>query len=334
MPLNLKKYFTPVAVADAIKSAPPVEATVMDRLFPANLRQQYQMPLIPVSEITSIIGTAPVVQRGGQYVNVDGEQQDNVYIEPLPIRLEGRITGVDLNNLKQATNETLKSWAARKIQDQRRIVKNTTEALCAQVAFDAKISYPLLADGGQYVTYDVTYNGSLDTFAVAADSKWDHADFSLLKLYNFLETVSTRSDKAGYGGKKMVHAGALAFAQALALMEASVEDGAKSKVPCRLNEDGSINIGGHVIHKMAETYVHPKTKAAVPKLADKEIRVNSTGATGFYYGPVDDLDADLRPLPMYTKPVKSSTRGQLLLGESKPLPFIAPKSVIKAVVLA
>lgn len=331
--IQLQQFFTAAKIAKRIETAPPIIATVSDTLFPADLRQGHDQPLIPISEIGNVVDAMPMVSRGGSYIPMDGDTMNNQYIEPLPIRLESKLSAVELNNLKLARPETKEAWAARKTQNMRKAIRLTMEALCAQAGFNGEISFPLLEDSGKYVKYKVTYGGSIQAKNVAAAEKWDHADMGLLKVYNFLNDLGTMADKSGYGGEKITHAGSAAFAQLLALAEATTAEG-KDKVPYRLNDDGTFSVGGNVVHKMAETYKDPETGDAVQKLADNEIRVNVKGGTGFFYGPVDDLDGNLMPMPMFVKLVKHPTRGWLLLAESKPLPCIAPKSVIKAIVLA
>ena len=109
----------------------------------------------------------------------------------------------------------------------------------------------------------------------------------------------------------------------------------KPKIPVRVNEDGTITLGGHTIKKMAETWKNPQTGTSTAKVPDKEIRMVSKGYTGFFYGPVDDLDANLRPMPMFVKPVKTDDPSEIrIVGESKPLPGVVPAATRKAVVLA
>jgi hypothetical protein len=142
--------------------------------------------------------------------------------------------------------------------------------------------------------------------------------------------MSTQLDDAGHGGEKITFAGKLAFATVLALVDATD----KPKVPVRIEGDGTINIGGHVIKKMAETYPDPANKTVKSKLAPKEIRMIAKGNTGLFYGPIDDLDANLQAMPMFVKPIKVDNPSKYtLLGESKPLPAVAPEATCKATVL-
>jgi hypothetical protein len=329
--LSLKQYFTAAKIAKVIETAPPTPSTVLDRLFPEAVRQQLDSPVIPVEELIQTVGVVPVTSRGGQPVMINTEATVGTYVEPLPLKIATKVDAVSLNNLKLGTPQTLQQWSQRKTEALRRSVKVSTEAMAAQCAFDGKISYPMLMNSGTYEVYSVTYGGqSIQTKTVGTDEAWNHEEISRTKVYNFLNDMSTALDRAGYGGDKIVHAGALAYAAMLNLLESDKE----SKIPARMGEDGVIILGKFKIYEMSETWKHPKTGATVPKLADGEIRMNVTGMTALYYGALDDLDANLQPMPLYIKPVKDTRSGNLeLIAHSKPLPAIAPRSVMKAIVL-
>ncbi|ABB40171.1 hypothetical protein Dde_3377 [Oleidesulfovibrio alaskensis G20] len=327
---DLKPYFTAARIARRFEAAPPLTTTVMDLLFPADVRANYESPVIPVSDIKQVVGAVPVVRRGSASIPLRGEDTETSYIEPLPVRIHDELSAVDLNNLKIASPTTLEQWSNRKQLALRRAARLTSEVLCAQAAFDGRIAYPLLQSNGSFTTYQVDYGAPLD-HALAAAEKWDHADASLMIVYELLEDMATDLDKAGYGGSKITFAGRLAFSTVLKLIEATD----KPKIPVLVEKDGSISLGGHTIRKMAETYYDPSTKTTKPKLADKEVRMIATGNTAFFYGPVDDLDANLHAMPMFIKPIKrDNPSGILLVGESKPLPAVAPEATVKATVLA
>ena len=62
--ISLKQFFTAAKIAHAIETAPPIKTTVMDGLFPEAVRRQYDSPVIPVSEIRTVVDCVPVVMRG------------------------------------------------------------------------------------------------------------------------------------------------------------------------------------------------------------------------------------------------------------------------------
>jgi hypothetical protein len=329
--LSLKQFFTAAKIAKVIETAPPTPSTVLDRLFPEAVRQQWDSPVIPVEELLQNVGVMPVVSRGGQPAMLNAESSVGTYVEPLPLKIASKVDAVSLNNLKLGSPLTREQWARRKTLALRRAVKASTEAMAAQCAFDGHIQYPMLLDSGSYQDYTVAYGGeSIQTKNVTAEAKWDHAEITRAKVYNFLSSLATDLDRSGYGGDKIVHAGALAYGALLNLLESEKE----SKIPARLAEDGAIILGKFKIYEMSETWKKPKDGSTVQKLADKEIRMNTMGATGLYYGALDDLDANLQPLPLFVKPVEDKRGGSLeLIAHSKPLPAIAPRSVMKAVVL-
>lgn len=326
---DLKPYFTAARIAKRFQNAPVIQDVLMDTLFPPSVRQTVESPVIPVSDIKQVVGAVPVVHRGAPSISLRPDNTTNTYVEPLPVRIHDDIDAVTLNNLKLASSITLEQWANRKQMALRRTARKTAGVLCAQAVLDGKISYPLLESNGSYATYTVTYGDVLE-HSVPTASLWDDGSASLMSVYKTLEEMSSKLDDAGHGGEKVTFAGKLAFGAVLSLVEATD----KPKVPVRIESDGTINIGGHVIKKMAETYPDPANKTVKPKLAHKEIRMIAKGNTALFYGPIDDLDANLQAMPMFVKPFKVDNPSKYtLLGESKPLPAVAPEATCKATVL-
>ncbi len=333
MIVDLTRYFTAQKIAKRFKAMPPLKTTFYDRHFPEAVRSQYEGPIIPLQEIYRTVQAVPVVRRGAESVPMEGEEFDNVYIEPLPVRIHTNISAKDLNDLRLVSEESRERWAARRQEAMRKTVRLVTEILAAQAVLNGKISYPLLQGNGQFATYEVTYNRgeTIQSVTVAAADKWNANEASLVKVHKLLRTMSAALDNAGFGGEKVIYAGASAFDALLALIEATD----KPKVPVKLRDDGSVGLGGYSIQEMAEAYRHPKTGATVKKLADGELRMISRGYTTLVYAALDDLDAKLQPLPMFVKPIEQKNpSGYQLVAESKPLPAVAPRATCKAVVIS
>lgn len=329
---KLIQFFTFAKIARVLEAATPIQTTVMDELFPELIREQLDSPLVPVSLLKETIGVAPVVTRGGDAYPVSGDELTIDYMQPLPIRLVNKVDAQEFNNLKLLDMAKLEGWAQRKILQLRKTTRLTLEALAAQAAFNAEIDFPLL-NNGAYVSYKVSFGGEMAEQAVAAEKKWDHADATMRLVYLLLEDMAAALDDAGYGGDKVTYVGRDAWAELLGLLDAA--DTKKSKITAKFADDGSINLRGHVLKKMGETWKNPKDGATVHKLPPKEIRMISKGHTCLFYTAVDDLDANLAPLPLFVKPHQVRTPSRLEIhSESKPLPGIAPGAVIKAAVLA
>jgi hypothetical protein len=330
MVVDLTKYFTAQKIAKRFEKVTPLKTTIFDEYFPAGVRDQYALPVIPVQEINSIVQAVPVVRRGAQSLPIAGDEFDNIYIEPLPVRTHAMVSAKELNDMKLLGESSREKWATRKQMAMRKTVRLVNEILCSQALFDGKIEYPLLQSNGSYAVYTVTYNGgqSIRSVNVAATSKWDAAECTLVKVYELLEEMSTSLDEGGHGGEKKIECGKTAFSALLALIEATD----KPKIPVKVNNDGTVTLGGHTIRKMAEAYRHPKTGATVNKITPGEIRMISKGYTGHFYAAVDDLDANLQAEPMFVKPIKSEDpSGYRLVAESKPLPVVAPQATCKAI---
>lgn len=329
---DLKQYFTAAKVAKAIETAAPVRTTVQDEFFPESVRQQHDLPLIPVSELKTMVDCVPVVSRSGEAYPFADTQLDTQYIEPLPVRVRSTVRAMELNNLKLLNMGQKQEWANRKIRNGRSAIKKTIEVLCAQAVFDGVIGYPLLLDSGQFANYSVGYGGSIQELSVASGDEWDASGTTLAKVYLQLEDMDTLLEEAGHGGDKVVYAGKKAYAQLLVLVETN-NAAKQAKVPARLTDDGAIIVGGHLVKKMAETWKSPESGSSSNKVPDKEIRMVAKGNQGFFYAAIDDLEANLQAMPMFTKPIDIKDPSELrLVSTSKPLPAVAPEATCKAVV--
>ena len=325
---DLKALFAAAKVAKIIEKAPPIESTALDTFYPASVRTPYDSPIIPVSEIASTIKVVPVVSRGGEPIPVYGSTEDRTYIQPLPIYIEDQLDSVVLNDLKLMGMGGKEAWAKRKTLRLRQTIKKTLEAIAAQAAYNGKIEFPLRMAGG-FATYTVTFLDDITTVSVAATSKWNHTDATLVKVYELLEEMCTTLNKAGFPGKKIHHAGKTAFANLLLLCDETE----KPKIPISIGA-GEITVGGHVVKKQDEVYTNPETGAEVAKIPDGEIRTVSAGYTQLFYAALDDLRAGNRALPMFMDAVEETRPSRLIItAHSKPLPVVAPKSIARAIVI-
>lgn len=326
MYLKLKGLFTPQALAMHLKALGEVKSTVMDACFPQRL--QRASALIGVSELLRIVKAIPVVSRGGMSLPIDAGSISAQMIEPLPVKPSHDITGQALNDLRIILGEqaSLEVWARGIIDFLRGTCRETTEAIACQ-ALTGKIEWPVKLDGGDWDSYVVDF-GATNTQAPA--KAWNADGVKLADVRKHLVAMAQANKQAGYGGKVEFMAGSDAFTALYALAEA-FSSTAKMKV--EINGD-TINVGGYLVHSMDEQYADPKTGSMVPKVAANKVVGYSTGAPGaVFYAALDDLDAKLKPLPFFPKPVKlPEGNGFKIIGQSKPLPARASKSICWATV--
>ncbi|WP_291325257.1 major capsid protein [Desulfovibrio sp. UCD-KL4C] len=325
--LKLRRFYTAAAIRNVLKTVVAGEQTVKDNIF--TNKQCLETPLIPLAELKQVIKNMPVVARDGRPINVSPDSMEVVYIEALPVKLLSTVNPVMLNNLKTATDETVRSYANRQIVNLRESTNLTTEALCSQAIFNGKISYQLQTDTGKSRLYEVSYGAeTIQEVKVTASNLWDADTAKRTKVLKLLREMDNKIARAGYPGKRKVYAGTLAFGALLDL----VDQEGDSRTPMRIKEDGSIRVGSYDVYEMSEVYENGKGET-VSKLADNEIRMVTPKYTALYYAALDDLDANLQALPFFVKAIKDEFAGSLMnVSNSKPLPGVAPGSICKAVV--
>ena len=192
---QLKGLFTPQAIAASMKLLTPLETTIMDTLFKD--RPTHPLPLIGVSELVSVVQTVPVVRRDGTPVALKGETASMEFIAPLPVKVKIPVTASELNDLRVIFGDqaAVTAWRTRKIDQIRRTVRDTTEAMCAVVASTGKLTWPVELEGGHQETYEVDY-GQLLTYEPAAKLT---AGSKLPDVYKLLRDMELEVKKGGLG---------------------------------------------------------------------------------------------------------------------------------------
>ncbi|WP_338669767.1 major capsid protein [Pseudodesulfovibrio methanolicus] len=317
---QLKGLFSPQAVAMHLKALPKLKSSIMDNCFPA--RPQNPFAVVGISDVLEIVGTAPVVRRGGLSTPVGSGSISINMLEPLPVKPSKDVTGQDLNNLRMimADKASLDAWTRGTIDYLRTTCRQTTEGIAA-TALTGTISWPVKMDGG-WDTYEVEFGAPLRENPA---KPYTAEGVGMADVMRHLSDMETAIQEGGYGGDIEFLAGKEAFLAIFALAE-----NFKSTAKIRVSVEGdAINIGTYTVRKMSERYRDPKTGNPVAKVPDGEIVGYAKDAPAkIIYCALDDVDAKLQPYPFFPKPVTlPEGNGYRIIGQSKPLPCRSPKSI-------
>lgn len=303
------------------KTLPPLETSVMDTAF-IN-RPQHPMALIGVKDIVEITQTAPVISRSAPATPVSDTGQAYSFIEPLALNPSDFISASELNDLKTWGIANREAWLKSKQDKLRRIVRRSTEGI-ASTSLTGTITWPLKLESGGWDSYQIQYGAPL---SFAPTVLWSAEAATIVDVYTTLSGMRKALRKKGFGGKIVVWAGENVYTALLKLVD-SVKSTAKQNIRVEKVEAG-VDVGGYLVKPMDETYQNPQTKIAVDKVpADKMVMVALDAGHSLYYCALDDLDAKLRALPFFLKPIlKQNPSGIDVLGMSKPLPVVNPNGV-------
>jgi hypothetical protein len=312
---------------------PQFPTVVMDTVFKD--RPQQPGPLIGSDIIRQSVKAMPLARRGSRSINMSGATGTTEFYEPLPIHPDIAVTGAELNNLRMYmqngpnSKELLTTWAQTKTDVLRRIVRNTTEAMCA-VALSGKLVWPVAIEGGGFDTYEVDFGNNLSVDA-SAFKYWDDANIKAGDIQGLLIAISVLFQENGTGQQKIYWAGKDAF---LALFAVVSKIYTTSKLPMNITET-AIDFNGTKIELRSEKYWDPKDKVFKDIVPTNMLRVIDTAAGHrMPYAAVDDLDANLQPMPFFIKPLKTENpSGYSLIAESKPLPVINTLGICDVVVI-
>ncbi|MBU1565578.1 MAG: major capsid protein [Proteobacteria bacterium] len=319
MQINIRQYFTPAAVSLHLEALPVLETFIMDLIY--TNRITHPLPVLGVDELLSITGNVPVVRRGTAAYPLSGESKGITYLEPQPIDVSSFLGAVDLNNLKLLGDQGIEYWVRGKVDTQRRAVRSTTEAMACQ-SLSGTIAYPMKTESG-LDTYTVNF-GSILSKTITV--KWNHADKTLADiLLDLIGLGNVIKRASGYGSRIVYLAGQDVYIAAANKILA-VQD---AKINAQVTEKG-ITIAGFTIMLATGGYKDLANAGAwVPSVADDKIVAVAVDAPfKLFYCALDDLDANLLPMPFFSKPVKmDNPSGYNIIGMSKPVPVPVPKAI-------
>ncbi len=330
MLVTLKNIFSPQNVVSSLGLLPDINTTVMDDFF--KQRPTHPSPMIGLDMVTHMIGTIPVVGRDGQPVPLGGEEHDVQFIAPLPIKPSVNVTAAELNDVKALLGNTqsVEQWRNNKIDQLRRVVRDTTEAISSVVLTTGKVTWPRRLSHGS-ASYSVDYGNPL-TFTPASKLT---AATSIGDLYTkVLQPMAKTIKHKGIGGRIEFRAGEDVFAVLLNMAEnyKSTADGKTISVTL---DQGSVKVGGYLIKELSESYPSPTNGQWVPKLGPKVLMAVAVEApAAVWYCAIDSISANNAATPFHVVPeIISGDVGYQLIAQSKPLPARNPNTVCMAVVV-
>ena len=323
--LNLRGLFTREAIIAYLKSLPVLKTPVMDAIFTE--RPQHPLALLGADDIAVDAVPLPFIRRGGPSIAAVSEGGGIAMYEPLPVRVHKSITAADLSTLQVLKGESLDTWARGKTDYLRRAVRRTTEALCAR-ALSGKLRWPVALEKGGFDVFEVVYGAIL---SVTPDKTWNDADVKLKDVYTCLSDMEEAIQDRGFGGQVEIWAGKDAYNALFVIAENSKTT---AQIRVEITSQG-INVGGYLVKRRSEKHRDPESGTMVPAVPNGTVRMIALDAGHkLPYCAVDDLDANLQPLPLFVKPVKTDNpSGYQLIAESKPFPVVNTRGVCDAVVL-
>lgn len=293
----------------------------MDLVYPA--RRQHPSSVIGLDEITENTGIVPVIRRGSRSFPTDTDTGGLQFIDPQPITPSLFAKANEINDLFSTGQRTsVQAFVDSKIDKLRRITRRTTEVLSAQ-ALSGAIAYKMITEAGVYVDYSVNYGSPL----TLTDTDWTSAVLST--MVNDIEAIYRELQGHGHSGDIRFLMGNEAYAKLLEKVLAA------RNIPAQFTDYGLILGGKYKIMPMGETYVLPGAGSASYVVDPKQVcAVDVAAGHALHYCALDDLEANLQPLPFYAKPVYSEDpSGVKIIGNSKPMPAPVTNAILWRVLL-
>jgi hypothetical protein len=322
---DIKGLFTVEAIQRRLAAYVLLLTPVMDLIY--SNRPQLGLPIVGSDMIQSVARAMPVVRRGGASISTKKDSGNTAFYEPLSIRPNVMVTGHDLNNLKVLGVSGKEAWANQKTDYLRRICRATAEAMAA-VSLAGTLTWPVQLENGGFETWEIDFGSVL---SLTPTTLWDATGAKIRTVFDTLQDMQEKIQEKGYGGTLEIWAGKTAYSTLYGLAEAKVST-ANMQVSV---SDKGIDVGGFLVKRRAERYRNPQTGTMVPVVGDKVVKMIATDAGHqMPYCALDDLDANLMPLPFFVKPISiPDPSGWKLVAESKPFPIPNVDGICDAIVL-
>ncbi len=316
MQINLSKFLTPQKIKDYIQSSPYRPNVIVKDLYSRDA-DTYDSPVYPYAEVKEVTGNVPLVLRGGQPVNVAGDNTKYNFIEVQPIDISETLNAVELVNMKALGDVAVERIVRQKVQKFHKIVLDTVGALAAQT-LSGKISYQIKMQSGLDL-YEVNYG-------TVADLSPSTLPANLKDLYNLFVDMEGKLQENGYGQEVIIYAGKQAYGKILEI--AFSYTGKTIKVE---EKDGGIYIGNYFIKPITVGY-KDKDGNFVRAVPDKKIKmIDKSAPFRLRYLSIDDLRANLKAMPLFVAQ-KLEGKAIELEGQSKPLPIPVTDAIVDATI--
>jgi len=312
--LNLAKYFTLEANIGRLERLPEIKSPIMDLVYPESKRSNYPRSIVALKDLPKEVKNVPVIMRRTQAVPVSDKKGASGY-EPFPIETSMTLTAADLNDLIAAGfSDNAQTEIDQKVDQLRRISHATTEALAAQ-SLTGKINYSVrgaLADNSELYTADF---GATKTHAVS--KKWDDNSVTIADMIKDCLAMGDKAKGNSFGNELTVLVNSAAFN----LVVNQILKLQNNSLGISLT-DNAIRFPGFTLRRIASTYHDYKSKEDIPVIPNKKACAIATDAPHWLpYCAIDDIDAQLAPLPFFSKAVKvENPSAWELYGKSKPFP--------------
>ncbi|XTB05796.1 major capsid protein [Treponema denticola] len=323
--LNLKSFFTMDANIQRLKRLPELKTPILDLVYPENRRINYPKSIICAEDLPKEIKNIPVIKRGTQAVAVTADTQAQNF-EPFPIEASLRISAAELNDIISLGFATQQSFIDQKVDRLRRITRATTEALAAQ-SLTGKIQYALKTSSEDKNLYTADY-GATQSFSPA--EKWNTQKVTIAEIITDCLSMTDKISGTGFGTQVVI----LLNAGTFAIVIKKILESKTNPLNIAINEN-SIMFPGFTMMRIGSSYYDYQTKKDTPIIPDNKVCAIAIDAPHWLpYCAIDDLDANLAPLPFFSKTEKlANPSAWEIYGKSKPFPVPIVDAICWAEVL-
>ncbi|MBQ0167230.1 MAG: major capsid protein [Treponema sp.] len=313
MPKHFSKFLNPRALVGDLNKMPPLHTPILDLVYPESVQVNHPFSTIGYEDIGTGIKNIPLVSRGASSYAMPLDGTKLRFIEPQNLTPSHFIGANKLNDMKSFSEGQQKQYILNKVDQLRRTVRASKEALAIQ-SLTGKIEYGVRNAEGVIEKYTVDFGNTKTT---TISKKWDAGG---AKASNVIKDVGAMVAEIKSGSNATKFIGFIDFDTYAAIVD--LVNNASQKLPITVSEDAII-IGAVTLYVTAATYYDYVAKANKPLIAAKNVMVIGVDdGFKFFNCALDSLEADFAGIPFGVREVpKDDPEGVDLIGMARPMPI-------------
>ena len=311
MPKQFAKFLNPRVLVGELNKMAPLHTPILDLVYSDQVNHPFST--IGYEDLVTSIKNIPLVSRGASSYAMPLDGNELRFIEPQNLTPSHFIGANKLNDMKSFNEGQQKTYILNKVDQLRRTVRASKEALAIQ-SLTGKIEYGVRNADGAMEKYTVDF-GNVQSTTISR--KWDASGAKASDVIKDVGAMVAEIKKKSNATKFI---GFIDFTTYAAIVDLC--NNASTKLPIEVTED-SIVIGAVKLYVTAATYFDYVTKTNKPLIAEKKVMVIGVDdGFRFYNCALDSLEADFAGIPFGVREVlKDDPEGEEIIGMARPMPI-------------
>jgi hypothetical protein len=309
----LKKFFTLDFLVNALNRLPPMRTPIMDLIYPESVRFNHPKDKLAHADLGLPEKNIPLITRGSSSYPVPLNKTALKVIDPANITPAKTVGAYEANEMRSHSLAQVQQFVNLRIDELRKIVRNTTEAM-AQQSITGKIEYPIRTADNTLDVYEVDFGTPK---SVPISKKWNAPGITIGEIITDIGKIFDSLQETTYGSDIVFLCGYDVFS---ALNNVAAQN-KNSDLIKTLGDQIQIGNAKFIICNAMHENLKTKTNVkAIP--AKKVVVIAKDDSFRLAYCALDSFAANHAALPFFINTVEEKDPEALrLIAQSRPMPI-------------